>query len=391
MITLIRNGEVHAPRYLGRKDILVGGGKILGVADSCAFPKDFDSLETIDAEGKLVVPGFIDSHVHICGGGGEGGFKTRTPEIGLTDMTCAGVTTVVGCLGTDGIARSMKSLVAKARALEEEGVTAFIYTGSYQVPVRTICGSIEDDLILIDKVIGVGEIAMSDHRSSQPTVSEIAKIAAAARVGGLLAGKAGIVNIHLGDGKRMLSFLEEIAATTEIPLSQFIPTHIGRNPELFRSGIEYARRGGYVDFTTSTTKEFLDEGEIKCSRALGTMLAEGVPPDRITFSSDGQGSLPLFGPDGKLRGLTVGTCASLFPEVRDAVVREGIELSTALRVITENPAEILKLRGKGCIKAGNDADLVLLRKDDLAIDTVMANGRVMVRDGKAVVLGTFIS
>ncbi|HOT30093.1 MAG TPA: beta-aspartyl-peptidase [Candidatus Ozemobacteraceae bacterium] len=391
MITVIRNGEVHAPRYLGRKDILVGGGKILGVADSCSFPKDVDFLETIDAEGKLVVPGFIDSHVHICGGGGEGGFKTRTPEIGLTDMTCAGVTTVVGCLGTDGIARSMKSLVAKARALEEEGVTAFIYTGSYQVPVRTICGSIEDDLILIDKVIGVGEIAMSDHRSSQPTVSEIAKIAAAARVGGLLAGKAGIVNIHLGDGKRMLSFLEEIAATTEIPLSQFVPTHIGRNPELFRSGIEYARRGGYVDFTTSTTKEFLDEGEIKCSRALGTILAEGVPPDRITFSSDGQGSLPLFGPDGKLRGLTVGTCASLFPEVRDAVVQEGVDLSTALRVITSNPAEILKLRGKGCIKAGNDADLVLLRKDDLAIDTVMANGRVMVRDGKAVVHGTFIS
>ena len=71
------------------------------------------------------------------GGGGEGGFSTRTPEATLSDLTTAGVTTVVGTLGTDGIARDMNALLAKARGLEEEGITTYIYTGSYRLPLRT--------------------------------------------------------------------------------------------------------------------------------------------------------------------------------------------------------------------------------------------------------------
>ncbi|MBF0407252.1 MAG: beta-aspartyl-peptidase [Candidatus Riflebacteria bacterium] len=390
MLKLIKNGEVFSPDFLGKKDVLLAAGKIAHIADNIDVSTNFAPVEVIDATGKYVVPGFIDSHVHILGGGGEGGYKTRTPEIRLTDITTAGVTTVVGCLGTDGITRSMKSLLAKARGLEEEGVSTFIYTGSYQVPVRTITGTIEDDLILIDKIIGVGEIAMSDHRSSQPTVQDFAKIAGAARVGGILSGKAGVVNLHLGDGKRMLNFLEEIINTTEIPYSQFVPTHIGRNKDLFEKGIEYARKGGYVDFTTSTTKEFLEEGEVKCSKALKILLQSGVSPKNITFTSDGQGSLPLFDEKGNLKGLTVGSCSSLFPEVRDAHFQESIDLSTALRTITSNPADILKLSSKGYIREGRDADIVLLDKKDLYIDSVIALGKTMVRNGEILVKGTFI-
>ncbi|MDQ7824924.1 MAG: beta-aspartyl-peptidase [Candidatus Eremiobacteraeota bacterium] len=389
MLTLIKNGEVYIPESLGKKDIAFAAGKIIHIADlieSGSFPLP---VEVIDAAGMLVVPGFIDGHVHITGGGGEGGFKTRTPEIRLSDATTAGVTTVVGCLGTDGIMRSMAVLLAKARALEEEGISTFIYTGSYQVPVRTLTGSIEDDLMIVDKIIGVGEIALSDHRSSQPQVEEIAKIAAAARVAGMLSGKAGIVNIHMGDGKRMLSLLEELVDTTEIPYSQFLPTHIGRNPDLFKAGIGYAKKGGFIDFTTSTTGQFLEEGEVKTSKALRICLDEGVDAGRITFSSDGQGSLPEFDAKGHLKGLTVGTCASLFREVRDAILEEKVAIATALRVVTSTPAALLKLPGKGRIVTGCDADLVLLKGDDLSIDTVIARGKVMVREGAAVCRGVF--
>ena len=151
---LIKNIHVYAPEDVGIKDVLVDE-KIIKIGDNLPVIEEYD-VEVIDGTGKILVPGFIDCHVHILGGGGEGGARTRTPEIMLSDITTAGVTTVVGCLGTDGTTRTMTNLLAKAKGLEEEGISTYVYTGSYQVPVKTITGSITDDIILFDKIIGFG-------------------------------------------------------------------------------------------------------------------------------------------------------------------------------------------------------------------------------------------
>ncbi|MGM0804287.1 MAG: beta-aspartyl-peptidase [Bacillota bacterium] len=388
MFTLIKGGEVYAPHYLGKKDILLAAGKIASISENIEWPAPALDIHIIDATGKIVAPGFIDGHVHITGGGGEGGYKTRTPEIYLSDVTKAGVTTIVGVIGTDGIARTMTSLIAKAKALKEEGISCFVHTGSYQVPVKTLTGNIETDIMMVDEIIGVGEIAISDHRSSQPLASELARLASQARVAGMLSGKAGVVNIHLGDSKRMLSLIEEVVDTTDLPLSQFYPTHINRNSYLFEAGIEFAKKGGIVDFTTSTTKQFLEEGEVKCSIGLKRMLDAGVAIEQITFTSDAQGSLPAFNEFGEFTGLRIGRVNSLFGEVRDAVQTEGVPLHEALQTITSNPARVLKLKQKGRLQEGLDADLVMLN-EDLSIDSVIANGQVMVREGEAVIKGTF--
>jgi len=389
MIKLIKKIEVYTPDHVGKKDVLIAGTRVAAIEDEIPVPANLPALEVIDGQGHLLVPGFIDPHVHITGGGGEGSFKTRTEPIRLTQATTAGVTTLIGVLGTDGFCRSMEELIAKAKGLKEEGITCYILTGSYQVPLRTTTDCIEKDLMLIDEIIGVGELALSDHRSSQPTFDEMAKIAAAARVGGILAGKAGVVNIHLGDGPRMVGLIRKIVSETEIPYRQFCLTHMGRNPDLFEEGVAYARDGGFIDYTTSTTPQFLEEGEVKCSRALKTCLDSGVAVEQITFSSDGQGSLPIFDADNEMIGLGVGSCESLFPEVRSAVQDEGIALETALRVITSNPADLYRLESKGRIGVGSDADLVLLDSADLSIRTVIAMGRIMVKDGDVVVYGTF--
>jgi beta-aspartyl-dipeptidase (metallo-type) len=283
----------------------------------------------------------------------------------------------------------MAGLLAKARGLEEEGITTYIYTGSYQVPVRTVTGSCRDDIILIDKVIGVGEVAMSDHRSSQPTRDEIARIASEARVGGMLSGKAGIVNLHLGDGPRQLDYLMDILRDTEIPATQFLPTHLNRNIDLLRSSKEFALRGGYVDLTTSSDPDFLEEGEVSASNGLKKMLEWGIPIENVTFSSDGQGSLPLFNREGKLIGLGIGSVKSLHRAFCASVLEEEIPVENALKVITSNVADVLKLKNKGRIDKEKDADVVILNKEDFSIYMVIARGKVLVKDGRPCVWGTF--
>ena len=389
MLKLIKGAFLYAPEALGIQDVLIADSRILKIAEEIPV-EDAYEVEVLDGRGKLLFPGFIDSHVHILGGGGEGSYHTRTPEIMLTDITLGGVTTVIGCLGTDGTTRNMTSLLAKARGLEEEGISVYIYTGSYQVPVRTLTENIVDDLILIDKVIGCGEIAISDHRSSQPTKEEFAHIVGDTRVGGILSGKAGLVNIHMGDGPRMLSYLRYVVEETEIPPANMLPTHINRSTRLLQDGIDYAKSlGGYVDLTTSSDPDFLEEDEVKASTGLRLMLEQGVPENQITFSSDGQGSMPIFGKDGACLGLGVGKVTSLYREVRDTILTEKVSITQALKPVTANPAELLKLTHKGRIASGKDADLVLVEENSLNIDTVLAKGQIMVWEGKASKKGTF--
>lgn len=388
MITLIKNAEVYAPKYLGRRDVLLAADKICKISEVVELGGSVEYTE-IDATGKILFPGLIDSHVHIAGGGGEGGFNTRTPEIMLSDITQGGVTTVIGCLGTDGSTRSMANLLAKAKALEEEGITTFVNTGSYQVPVLTLTGSITDDIVFIDKIIGVGEIAISDHRCSQPSFEEITRIISEARIGGMLSKKAGTVNFHVGDSPRMIDILEQIVENTEIPIKNIIPTHMNRNEFLFEKGIEYAKTGGIIDLTTSSIPRFFEEGEVKCSSALKILIEEGVPVENVTMSSDGQGSLPEFDEQGRVIGISVGKVTSLYKEIQDAILVDKVPVEYAVMTVTSNPAAIYRLRGKGSIIEGFDADIVLVNADTFDIETVISKGRIMVMDKAVTVRGTF--
>lgn len=383
---LFRNGTVYNPEYQGIKDILAAGGKILKVADNIEITADDELLEIVDATGKIITPGLIDGHVHITGGGGEGSFHTRTPELMLSECIHAGVTTVVGVIGTDGTSRTMTNLLAKAKGLTEEGVTCYCQTGNYHIPVRTLTGSIQDDIMLIQEIVGTGEVAIADHRSSQPTVQELARLASESRIGGLLSGKGGVVNIHVGDGKGLLSLIEQVVEETDVPRGQFWPTHINRTETLLAEGFRFAKSGGVIDFTTSSINS--NQPDLRSSRCLKRALDSGVPASQITFTSDAQGSLPQFDKDRNFTGLGVGKITSLLDDVRDAHLAEYVSLEDALQVATANPARVLKLKGKGHVKKGHDADLLVLN-DDLSLDSVMAKGTWLMQEGALKVRGTF--
>lgn len=382
---LIKNIEVYSPTYLGKKDVLISGDKIYKIAQEINL--DSSLCKVIDGTGKKLLPGFIDSHVHICGGGGEGGFATRTPEVMLSQITTGGITTVIGVLGTDGTTRTMSNLVAKTKGLRAEGISAYCLTGSYEIPVRTLTGSIVDDIILVEEIIGVGEVAISDHRSSNPDLYNFRKVCSDSRLGGVLSKKAGVINVHMGDDERVLAPLLEVLNTTAIPIKQFVPTHINRNPYLFKDGKEYLKKGGFIDFTTSTIPAFLEDGEVECCCGLKEIFEETGSCNNVTFSSDGQGSLPNFNSAGELIGLTIGTCSSLYSAVQKCIKESNIPLEEAIKVITSNPADIYKLN-KGYIEEGRDGDLVIV-DEKLEIETVIARGKIFIEDKKIIVKGTF--
>jgi len=388
-VKLFKNAHLISLQDLGTMDLLVAGHQIAALQQGFDIGSSNLPVEIIDASHCYLVPGFVDSLVHFIGGGGEGGFASRTPEMQLTDATLGGITTAIGALGTDATTRTLTNLLAKAHALETEGISTYCHTGSYEIPCRTLMGNITDDLILIDKFIGVGEIAISDFRSSQPTTAEIRKVAAAAKVGGILSGKAGVVSVHVGSGASLLQPLWQAVEGTELKLSQFYPTHINRNEAVFQAGLEFAKAGGVIDFTTSTTAYDLQHGEVAAAEALARALQAGIPAMNLTLSSDGNASLPQYNDNGELIGLEVGKVQSLYQVARQAVLEYKVPLTDAITAITAAPAAVLGLKHKGRIAVGLDADLVLLNKSDLTIRDVFAKGRQLVKDGKALVKGTF--
>lgn len=388
MLTLIRNGEVFSPAPLGKKDILLAGASVEAVAAPGEIRLDGVVAEVIDAAGLSVLPGLVDPHVHILGGGGEGGPATRAPEIRIEDIVSSGVTTLIGCLGTDSVTRHMSSLLAKARALEIEGITAYLFSGSYEVPVKTLTGSVRGDLTLIEKIIGAGEIALSDHRSSQPTFDEMARLAAECRVGGLLGGKAGVLHVHMGDGKRRLETLFRIVRETEIPPTQLVPTHMTRNRELLQEGLEWVKAGGAIDVSAGPDPDPAVDPDVSLEECVALFRKGGLPLSRIMVSSDGNGSMPVFDKSGKLVRLTIATQKDLFRKFRDLVAKKILPLEDAARLFSTNAAEFYKLGGKGRVAAGGDADLILLDRD-LALKGVFAKGKALMARGRLLVKGTF--
>jgi beta-aspartyl-dipeptidase (metallo-type) len=386
---LIKNVEVFDPKSLGKKNILISFDKVSYLSSQITIPdKNFPEIKIIDGNGLTAIPGLIDLHVHITGGGGEGGFTTRVPELMLTNFTLNGITTCVGLLGTDGTTRSMGNLLAKARALEEEGITTCCWTGCYQMPTRTITDSARNDIILVDKILGVGEIAVSDHRGSQPLESDLIHLASEARVGGMISGKCGILQMHIGDGKKGLMPVFDIVNNSDIPFDNLLPTHVNRNGLVYKQAIEYAKNGGFVDITTGIKHE--NDDAVDAAEVYKTMLDEGISPYSMTMSSDAGGSMPIFDKTGRLLKLTAGLPSTNMDAIKECILDKGLSMEETLIPLTTSPAKRLKFKNKGRIAEGYDADLILM-DDKFKIHTVICKGKIMVSTYKPVVYGNFES
>lgn len=368
---LIKNIEVYEPDYIGVKDVLICGNRIEKISDDIEIASKY--AKVIDGRDKILIPGLIDGHVHITGGGGEGGFTTRVPEVKVSELVHGGLTTVVGLLGTDGTTRSIENVVAKAKAINELGLTCYALTGSYEVPTVTLTGSIKKDIMFIKEIIGT-KMAVSDHRSSSPSIHEISRIASDTKLAGMLGGKAGIVTFHMGDGKEGLGPLVKAINETEIPIFVFRPTHVNRNENLLKESFEFAKRGGYIDLTCGISKRLSPVNAVRES------IKQGVPQDKITISSDGYGSWSNYDSEGNLLEIGVSSVRATFNTLKDFIEHGDFYISDALKYFTSNVADGLRIeKRKGRIKEGLDADLLIL-DGDFEIETFIAMGEVFLEN-----------
>lgn len=383
---LIKNLSIFSPEPLGINDILIINDRIVAIEKNITLPSWLSDCTIINGENLHAVPGFIDAHVHITGGGGEAGFASKVPSVQLSSLIRGGITTVGGLLGTDSVTRNLESVLAQAYTLEEEGMSTFIFSGGYPVPSPNITGSIRSDMAYIEKVRG-GKIAIADHRVSPVSLETFFNVAMEARIGGMLCGYAGMLIIHVGSTKEGLSVAFQ--AIEQLPqLSRhLVATHINRNEAVFMQAVELAKKGGFMDISSGLNTQTLGTETLKPSEAIKKAYELGVPKEHILMSSDGNGSAARYGDDGSVTGLCASSLSSLHSEFVDCV-KEGMSITDALCPITKNVAKAFSLEGKGELLVNALADIVLL-DSDYALHSVIAKGKIMMEGGVLQKKGTF--
>lgn len=372
MITIIKNAYVYAPAALGMRDLLLAEGRIQAIEKQIDLPASV--AQVVDAEGKRVVPGLIDQHIHIAGAGGKDGFLSMTPDIKASELIACGSTTVVGLLGTDGTARNIRALFGKVQSLRQEGISAYMYSGYYGSDTVTITESITSDMIFIEPVLGF-KIAISDIRSSYPTPLELVRKLREVRVGGMLGNKKGIMHVHLGNLKTQMDPLFEIVEHYEFPIEHISPTHVGRSLSLFDQAIAFGKLGGMIDITTAASK-YTDP-----YKSVIYALDQGLSIEKMTFSTDGHAGLTKNDAQGNAIGFRAAAINENLNEMVKLVKLGGLPLEEALKLVTTGPANNLGLAHKGQLRPGADADMCWF-DDDLQLTDVWCRGQAMMRHGE---------
>lgn len=359
MFVLFKNGKTFLEGHFVKADILVFGRSIVKIGDvstQLLLENKLD-VEVVNCDQHLLIPGLIDSQTHLAGGSGEQGYLSQPPRITIEECIRGGITTTVGTLGTDTSTKTMSNLVASIKAYREAGLSSYAYSGGYELPPATLTGRIRNDILFIEEIIGLGEVAISDKRVPEPTPDEFARYSIDAYVGGMLTNKAGVTRVHVGPSPRKLQTIYEVTERHDTQFESLYFTHMDRSKQLLAEGAAIAKKGSFID---------LDIHERDLASWYLYYLDQNGPPHKLSFSSDAG---------------AIGA-QELWWEIRNCILHHKIPLEKIIQHVTTVPATCLKFHSKGYFAAKQDADILVVNESNLEIRDVMANGKFFLKDEK---------
>lgn len=381
-LTLLQNAEVFAPERLGVTDVLVAGRSVVALGQNLSV-SGLPDVTTVDLTGRTLVPGLIDGHLHHIGGCGLAGYSSRAPELWAGELALAGITTSVATPGIETLTKNMDAVLAKAYALEQDGLSTYAFLGGFRKPFLTLTGSIRRDLYLIEKLIGI-KVALGDAVASRFSDDELADLAAELEWSSRATDKACIMHAHLGGlPDPAAQLMHAIKHSTAAP-ERFQATHGNNTEETLAASVELTKAGCVVDLNPLLDPVRGVARSIGTRHAVPQLLDAGVELSMLTMSTDGNANVPKLRQDGS-RGPYLKNLGTLWEGTVELVTEAGLTLEQALPLVTSNPARVLRLEAsKGRIGVGLDADLLVL-DGALQITDVYAKGAQVVRDRQPLV------
>ncbi|MGC8601790.1 MAG: N-acetylglucosamine-6-phosphate deacetylase [Thermoprotei archaeon] len=384
---LIRSGTVVTPTRVFKGSVLVEGGKIASVAegDDVSPPR---GAQVIDASGSLVLPGFIDMHVH--GGGGADAMDGTYEAVNAMSIAHArgGTTSMVPATVSAPAEDMMRALDAIREAVRRGVDGARVLGAHLEGPyISKEQRGAQDERYIREP--SDDEVAELFNRDELRVVSAAPEVPGGLDLARKLSRKGVVMSIGHSDAT-----IYEVERAVEAGYSHV--THLYSGCSTVRR-IRAYRYPGVVEaalLLDDLSVDIIADGKhlpphlirliIKSKGIKGVsaitdaMRAAGMPPGRYRL-----GEQEVVVDEGVAwlqdRSAFAGSVSTMDRMFEVLVSEVGVGVSEAAAMLSTNPASVLGLRRKGRIAEGYDADITVM-KGFRAILT-MSEGRVIYSAG----------
>ncbi|MFH0860354.1 MAG: amidohydrolase family protein [Candidatus Altiarchaeota archaeon] len=357
---LINGGRIVRPDGIADASIAIESGKIVRISKKASAPK---ADNVLDVKGCYILPGIIDPHVHFRE---PGNIRKEGWRTGSMAAAAGGVTTVLDMPNNKPPTTTVRRLNDKRGLAEEKSTVDFgFHFGSV--------GDNISEIIKADRVAST-KVYMGDTTGGLTVRDDT--------ILGQIFESSRLISVH-AEG-RMIRKAAEIAKSKG---KRLYICHVSSKDEADTLK-ELKKDNVYAEVTPHHL--FLDSSDLKRLGSLGLMKPElKTKTDRIalweclrqgligTVGSDHAPHL-LEEKDGDRPPYGVPGVETSLPLMLNAVNRRMITLELLARIMSENPAGIFNIAGKGRIAEGFDADLAIV---DLSVEKTIKDDSLFTRCG----------
>ena len=381
---VLSNAKAYVHKEITECSLAVNRGKIFKIGKESSMPK---ADRKLDMKGLLVLPGLIDAHVHLRD---EGKSYKEDFYSGTAAAAAGGIATVLDMPNNNPVTMDAETLrnrinIAKDRILVNVGFYSEFPASLQQIAGMVREGAVAFKLFMAEQVGGLNiddDNALSEAFKIAKKLEALVavhaedKISLETVVGRLkLAGRNDIeafLEAHSEDVevkavKRLLNIAKQSGTRLHF-------CHVSTGKGL-KAIVEAKKTGMQVTCETTPHNLLLSSRELK---RVGT-LALTMPPVREEPEIDAlwtgvrKGWIDTIGSDHAPHMLDekkrknvwdakvgIAGLETTLPLLLTGVKRGRLSIDDVVRLMSEKPAEIFKLKGRGSLEEGNIADITVV-------------------------------